>query len=218
MATALPRDLPFDLPLDFGLRVPRLGCPRSARHARPRRPTEGMDPDRTLSFTPVDHPDLRVQRVGFDLTDPYVEQCWSAVVGPSATLLLRRLPTLWVAQVPAEIDPGELSRTLGLGAGTGEHSRLTNAFRRLARFDLATPAAAGAGLDVYTQVAPLSPRQLARCPEWTRDTHERLFGAHLDRIDDRSRHQASVASITARLDRLQHGTGHATSRGQAPGR
>lgn len=182
----------------------------------------GMERDRTLCFTPVDHPDVRVQRIGFDLTDPYVEQCWSAVVGPSSTLLLRRLPALWVARVPAEISASELSQSLGLGAGVGEHSRLVNTVERLARFRLARPAPHGAGLDVFCQVPPLSPRQLARVPEWTRDTHERLFGAHLEQIDHLARHQASVASITARLDRLQHAAGHAanglTPHGHALGR
>lgn len=180
-----------------------------------------MEPDRTLCFTPVDHPDARVQRIGFDLTDPYVEQCWSAVVGPSSTLLLRRLPALWVARVPAEIDAGELSQSLGLGAGAGEHSRLVSTLQRLVRFDLATPAPDGAGLDVYRQVAPLASRQLARVPGWTRDTHERLFGAHLDRVDDHTRQQTSVASITARMDRLQNSPGRAadgmTPRGHALG-
>lgn len=181
-----------------------------------------MEPDRTLSFTPIDHPDTRVQRVGFDLTDPYVEQCWSAAIGPSSTLLLRRLPALWVTRVPAAIDASELSQSLGLGASVSEHSRLVNTLQRLVRFGFATPAVDGAGVDVYRQVAPLNPRQLARLPEWTRDTHERLFGAHLEQLDQPARHQASVASITARMDRLQHGPGHAsnalTSPGQALGR
>jgi hypothetical protein len=183
---------------------------------------EGMERDRVLCFTPVDHPDPRVQRIGFDLTDPYVEQCWSAVVGPSSTLLLRRLPALWVARLPAEIGASELSQSLGLGVGVGEHSRLVNTLERLARFGLARPAPDGAGLDVFRQVPPLSPRQLTRMPEWTRDTHELLFGAHLEQIDHLARHQASVASITARLDRLQHGAGHAaahpTPHGHALGR
>ena len=177
-----------------------------------------MERDRTLSFTPVDHPDSRVQRVGFDLTDPYVEQCWSAVVGPSSTLLLRRLPTLWVDRVPAEIDAGELSRSLGLGAGAGPNSRLGSTLDRLARFGLARPAPDGGGLDVYRQVAPLSPRHLARVPQWTSDAHERLFGAHLEQFDDLARHQANVASITARLDRLQHGTGRSIGDVAQPGR
>ncbi len=176
-----------------------------------------MERDRTLSFTPVDHPDSRVQRVGFDLTDPCVEQCWSAVVGPSSTLLLRRLPALWVNRVPAEIGAAELSRSLGLGAGAGENSRLANTLDRLARFGLARPAPDGCGLDVYRQVAPLSPRQLDRAPQWTQDAHERLFGTHLEQIDDLARHQQNVASITARLDRLQHGSGRPIAGVKSPG-
>src|SRR3546814_11312313 len=83
-----------------------------------------MEPDQALCFTPVSHPDPRVQRVGFDLTDPYVEQCWSAVVGPTSVLLLRRLPTMWMARVPVEMGASELSQTLGLGVGVGKNSRL----------------------------------------------------------------------------------------------
>jgi len=163
-----------------------------------------MEHDRTLQFTPVDHPDARVRRIGFDLTDPYVEQCWSAVIGPSATLLLRRLNTLWDTGVPAEIEAGELSRSLGLGAGVGERSRLASTVERLVNFDLARPAHDRAGLDVYRQVPPLTQRQLAQVPEWTRAAEDRLLGAHLTQVDPASRHRANVVSITARLDRLQH--------------
>lgn len=170
-----------------------------------------MEPHRTLHLPADDHPDTLLQRIGFDLTDPYVEHRWSALIVPSSTLLLRRLPALWLDRVPAEIGASQLSRSLGLGAGAGEHSRVVNTLERLVRFRFATPAAGGAGLDVYRQVAPLGVRQLARLPEWTRDTHERLFGAHLERVDHLASHQASVASITARIDRLQHGAGHAVN-------
>lgn len=163
-----------------------------------------MERDQKLWFTPVDHPDARVRNVGFDLTDPYVEQCWSAVIGPSSTLLLRRLPTLWVSEVPAVMGASDLSQSMGLGAGVRERSRFVNTLDRIVRFGLARPAADGDGLDVYRQVAPLSGRQLTRVPEWTRETHNRLFGAHLDQVGDRGGHQRDVASITARLDRLQH--------------
>lgn len=167
-----------------------------------------MEHDRTPQFTPVDHPDTRVRRIGFALSDPYVEHCWSAVIGPSSTLLLRRLPTLWTAHVPAEIDAGELSRSLGLGAGAGERSRLAATLERLVNFGLARPTSDSAGLDVYRQVPPLTQRQLARLPDWTRDAEDRLLGAHLAKIDDSTRHRANVVSITARLDRLQHRADH----------
>ena len=63
-----------------------------------------MENHSVLTFTPVEHPDARVQRLGFDLSDPYVEHCWGPVIGPSATLLLRRIPTLWTDWVPATIS------------------------------------------------------------------------------------------------------------------
>lgn len=181
-----------------------------------------MERDQILRFTPVDHPDSRVRQVGFDLADPYVEQCWSAVVGPSSTLVLRRMPVLWRHQVPAEIKASELSQSLGLGPGVGDWSRLASTLDRLVQFRLARVAPEGAGLDVYYQVSPLRPHQLERVPPWTRETHERLFSAHLEQFDDVSRHQANVASITARLDRIQNGTGRPTPgvapHGQALGR
>src|SRR3546814_20511726 len=99
-----------------------------------------MEPDQALCFTPVSHPDPRVQRVGFDLTDPYVEQCWSAVVGPTSVLLLRRLPTMWMARVPVEMGASELSLTLGLRRGVGKHCRLASVLARVARYGLAEPA------------------------------------------------------------------------------
>jgi hypothetical protein len=165
-----------------------------------------MERDGILRFTPVDHPDSRVQRVGFDLRDPYVEQCWSAVVGPSSTLLLRRMPDLWAINPPGEIEATELSCSLGLGLGVGDRSRLMSTMNRLVQYRLARPVPDGAGLEVFRQVSPLTPHQLGRVPQWTRDTHERLLDTHLEQFDDIARHQANVASITARLDRIQNGT------------
>lgn len=176
-----------------------------------------MEHNRTLSFTPVDHPDKRVQRIGFELTDPYVEQCWSAVVGPTSTLLLRRFPALWAKEVPAQIRTSDLSRSLGLGEGVGERSRIASTMQRLVQYRLARPCPDGMGLDVYQQVSPLSTRQLERVPEWTQHTHERLFGAHLEQIDDLSKHRGSVASMSKRLDRLQRPPAHDTSRLQSRG-
>jgi len=163
-----------------------------------------MENHDVLSFTPIEHPDPRVQRVGFDLTDPYVEQCWGPVVGPSATLLLRRMPTLWTERVPATITHGELSRTLGLGAGAGANSRLMHSIDRLVRYRLATWHEKGQSLDVYQQAPGLLPHQLERLPEWTRQAHARLLDAHVQRIGERDETAPKVAAITARLDRLQH--------------
>ena len=144
-----------------------------------------MHDDQILTFTPVDHPDPRVQQVGFDLTDPYLEQCWSAVVGPSSVLLLRRVATLWIDRVPAEIAAGELAQSLGLGNGAGSSSRFAATLDRVVRFGLARTGPDSASIDVHRQVAPLSPRQLDRLAPWTRQTHDRLFGERLDLLAGR---------------------------------
>jgi hypothetical protein len=168
----------------------------------------GMDRDRLLTFTPVNHPNPKVRRVGFELTDPYVEQCWSAVVGPSGTLLLRRMPVLWAERVPAEIPAGELSRSIGLGRGGGTGGRFAATLKRLAQFRLFCPTSTSRDhFDVFVEVPPLTRAQLARMPEWTCTTHDRLFGAHLNGLAGRSDRQARIASVTARLDRLQHRPG-----------
>ena len=69
----------------------------------------------------------------------------------------------------------------------------------------------GDELGVRTEVAPLSGRQLARLPEWTRQVHDRLLGMHFDRLAlapaDRTLcpdRFLDTARVTARLDHLQH--------------
>jgi hypothetical protein len=69
----------------------------------------------------------------------------------------------------------------------------------------------GDELGVRTEVAPLSGRQLARVPGWTRRVHDRLLGMHLDRLalahTDRTLGPdrfLGTACVTARLDHLWH--------------
>lgn len=179
-----------------------------ARNSGPFSAYRGMDRDQIITLMPVNHPNPRVRRVGFDLTDPYVEQCWAPILGPSSTLLLRRLPELWRQQDPAQVEASELSRSLGLGAGTGKNSRIASTMDRLVRFGFAQPHGPGRDhLDVYLEVPPLQARHLAKVPQWSRDAHDRLLGAHLEGFEGVSEHQAKIAAATARLDRVQHFSG-----------
>ena len=155
-----------------------------------------------LNLMPVEHPDPRVQRIGFDLNDPYVELCWGPVVGPTATLLLRRLPVLWIERVPAVITHGELSRSLGLGASSGKSSRLMHSIDRLVRYRLARWEGDHT-LEVYRQAPGLEHRQVARLPDWSVRAHERLLDHHIQAFEGRDATADKVATITARLDRLQ---------------
>lgn len=178
-----------------------------------------MERDQVITLNPVSHPDRRVRQVGFGLSDPYLEQCWSALVGPSSTLLLRRLPELWEQQKPAQIEASELARTLGLGVGSGKHSPLAHTLDRLVRFRFAQWSGQERdNLDVYLEVPPLMAHQLAKVPQWTRDTHDRLLDAHLEQFSGISEHQAKIDAATARLDRAQFGRDQAPTAAKVVGR
>jgi hypothetical protein len=169
-----------------------------------------MEPPEVLAIHAVPHPNPKVRHVGFALDDPYVEQVWAGVIGPSALLVLRRLPVLWREREPALVDLRELGQSLGLGPSLARSGRTWRTIERLVGFGMAHWLP-GDELGVRTEVAPLSGRQLARLPEWTRQVHDRLLGTHLDRLTlahtDMSLQPGrplDTARITARLDHLQH--------------
>lgn len=163
-----------------------------------------MTETQLIELTPAPHPDPRVHRAGFGLTDPYVEQCWGAVAGPSTVLLLRRLPILWAERAPALLHGEDLGLMLGLGPGTTPNSRLARTLERTVRFHLAEWEEPGRSLRVFTEAAPLSPGQLERAPAWTRQAHDRLLDAHLDRLRSDPVQPTRAAELVERLDRLQH--------------
>jgi hypothetical protein len=170
-----------------------------------------MAPPKEVLLEAVQHPDPAVRRVGFDLDHPYVENVWVGVIGPTSTLLLRRLPQLWREASPARIEVAELAASLGVGTRVeGWNNQLWRTFRRLAMFRLATPVEDGR-VGVLVQLPPVTNRQLARLPEWTARTHERLLGQHLERLalgsgvtPPTSPAAETAQAITARLDRMQH--------------
>lgn len=165
-----------------------------------------MEHTHTLELAAVAHPNPKVRQVGFGLSHPYVEQCWGAVVGPSSVAITRRLPVLWTQQEPAHIPVDELARSLGLGAGAGRQGRLQRSLDRLVRFSLATWREPGRALDAYTEVPPLSGRQLDRLPAWSRRSHDRLLSDHLDQLATGHDHHRDTGRITSRLDRLERPT------------
>lgn len=161
-----------------------------------------MEPTRTLELVAVPHPDPRVQRAGFELTDPYLEQCWVALLGPSSVAVLRRMPQLWIEQEPARIAAGELAGSLGLSRHSIEQGALNHTLNRLVRFGFAEWIEPGTAVGIYTTIPPIGPRRLERLPEWSRNRHDQLLGDHLARLA-RTEPETPAGRIVSRLDRLE---------------
>jgi hypothetical protein len=163
-----------------------------------------MEPPETLVIRALPHPNPKSPEGRVQLDDAYVEQAWAGVIGPSALLVLRRLPVLWREREPAVVDLRQLGQCLGLGPSVARSERTWRTIERLVGFGMAHWLP-GDELGVRIEVAPLSSRQFARVPEWTRQVHDRLLGTHLDRLPlahtDRT---LDPACVTARLDHLQH--------------
>ena len=168
-----------------------------------------MAPPQQLQIDPLEHPRATVRRMGFDLDDPYVEDVWIAAIGPTCTLLLRRLPELWRHEGPAHVDVAQLAGSLGLSRHVDRpRSQIWHTFERLHQFGLATPIRDGR-VGVFTRVPPLSDRLQERVPEWTARRHAELLESHIDRLVDEPGAPAPdpprlAAQIRVRLDQLEH--------------
>jgi hypothetical protein len=150
-----------------------------------------------------------VDRVGHDPRSAYVERFWLGVLGPSTTLLLRRLATELDAQ-PAgfDLDLAETSRSLGLGGNKGRHSAFLRAIDRTTTFRLARRSGRH-GLQVRRHLPPLTLAQLKRLPTTVQDAHDEWNRAELARRDvvaarDRARRLAlSLFEMGCDLDDVE---------------
>ncbi len=115
--------------------------------------------------------DPRVELSGHDARSSYVELFWLGILGPSATLLLRRL-AIGLAHSPQgfHVPVGETALSLGLGRPTTMQSPFVRALHRLCIFKLIRFV--DGHLEVRTKVPTLNHGQLARLPEALQVTHE----------------------------------------------
>lgn len=113
--------------------------------------------------------------VRFPVAHPYAETLWLPVIGPSATLVLRRLGA-WAEACPdgLTVQLPELSEALGFGGASGPGSSVQRTLRRLLTFGLATWSGR---LEVATTIPPLADRQLRRLSPGLVRTHDRMLAA-----------------------------------------
>lgn len=124
----------------------------------------------TIAIAPW--PDPVVERVGHDIKSDYVERFWLSVLGPSTTLLLRRLVDELEAQPEGfTLDLAETAQALGVGMRGGRTSPFLRAVDRSCRFG-ATRLVGRQTLAVRRKLAPLNHSQVGRLPEALRTQHE----------------------------------------------
>lgn len=117
-------------------------------------------------FDPVD------ARTGHDLRSTYVEHFWLPILGPTTTLLLRRL----AAELDRHPDGVDLpvldtAHALGLGSKGGRNSPFLRAFARATSFQMLRAVSAEA-FEVRHRAPSLSYQQVARLPASLRDAHD----------------------------------------------
>lgn len=121
----------------------------------------------------VPWPDAAVERVGHDPRAPYVERFWLPILGPTTTLLTRRLAAeLERSPDGCELNLLELADALGLQDRTGRDGPFMRSFRRLVQFAIARPE--GECLAIRRRLPSLTARQLSRLPAALQLEHEQL--------------------------------------------
>jgi hypothetical protein len=125
-------------------------------------------------------PDPVVDAVGMDPRSAYVERFWLSVLGPSTTLLLRRIAAgLEGSPAGFRLDLQSMAQELGVGHMGGRHSPFVRALGRVCQFDLGY-IDDEARLHVRRKLPPLSRRQVDKLPEHLKAQHARWIEEQLE--------------------------------------
>jgi hypothetical protein len=134
----------------------------------------------------VAFPDPVIEQLGHGPDSPYIEECWLAISGPSATLIWRRMArvALEAGPTPLIIDTTDLLRSVGLGDNLGHSGLGFRAMARVVQFDLARQAGRdGSVMAVRTALPSLCDRQVCRLPLSARLYHEVAVHADVGRAN-----------------------------------
>lgn len=142
----------------------------------------------------VPWPDPILEQVGHDPRSDYVERFWLAVLGPSATWLVRRFAgDLDRSPQGYTVDLAHAARSMGLGTKGGRHTPFLHSVERTCEFGLARYLSTDV-LAVRRRIPPLTRHQQARLPQPLREEH-RAFDTTVPVAPD-------PAEVRARANRL----------------
>lgn len=117
-----------------------------------------------------------VDRRGHDPRSTYVERFWLGTLGPTATLLLRRVAAGFDEQPGGyHLDLASTARTLGLSYSKGPSSPFAKAFGRCIMFGLAHVRTDG--FAIRRRIPEVARRHLVRLPDEVQVDHQRWVGA-----------------------------------------
>lgn len=182
-----PRRTPDERP------APSPPTPRGRRSATAD-PADAVAPivppvDPVTTIVPWDDP--IVDERGHDPRSAYVERYWLGVIGPTATLIMRRFADEFDRE-PAGfvIDLAHTASTMGLSFTRGQHSPFGKALHRCVMFGLAQPNPGG--LQVRRMFPNVAQRHLARLPVDVQQAHYD-WARRAIRVDRRDLEQRLVA-------------------------
>lgn len=137
--------------------------------------------------------DDTTETYGFELDSTYVEDFWTAVLGPTAILLLRRISRLDLPPDAAEhtlIEPGTMSAALGLRTNHGRNSSFGRTVHRLIQFRVLTmesPDDVHLRIRVPTKLKHVGKNARRNWPEELQAAHEVAINQKLYEVHNPSR-------------------------------
>jgi hypothetical protein len=132
-----------------------------------------MEVPQTLVVLPWADP--LIDPIGHDPRSRYVELFWLGVLGPTATLLLRRLADGLESYPDGfELDVPNLARGLGIKLQGQRRAAFVNALQRTVLFGMAQHHTHG--LLVRRRIPPLSHRQIMQLPSDLQRAHDDWAG------------------------------------------
>lgn len=126
--------------------------------------------------------DPLVDERGHDPRSAYVERYWLGVIGPTATLIMRRFADEFDRDPEGFlIDLEHTASTMGLSFTKGQHSPFGRAIHRCVMFGLAQPTADG--YEVRRMFPNVAQRHISRLPDDVQAAHHDWARRtiHLDR-------------------------------------
>jgi hypothetical protein len=152
-----------------------------------------MEVPETLVILPWADP--VIDPIGHDPRSRYVELFWLGILGPTATLLLRRLADGLEAYPDGfELDVPDLARGLGIKLHGQRRAAFLNALERTVLFGMAQHHAHG--LMVRRRIPPLSHRQVQQLPRDLAHAHQEWAGPSILTYPEHIRWRADALAHT----------------------